>query len=256
MQYLPLPLEPHIDVEEFDPAIFDNMPIVRRRKRKSRSSKPKPDYLDCVCAFDIEATNIHEIKQAVMYIWQFQIEDKLTVFGRTWESFFQMLRDIDRRMKDNVKLCIYIHNLSYEFVFFESWYPFQIDEVFALQRRKVARCDMYNHIEFRCSYIHSNMSLREYTRKMNVKHKKLDDYDYDLPLYPWSSLTVEQLRYCQNDVLGLCEAIRKEMEQEHDTLITIPLTSTGYVRRDCKKAMHSINYHYAQPFFRPSPCTA
>ena len=250
MEYLPLPLESHIDVEEFDPAIFDNMPVLRR-KRSKKVTKPKPDYLDCVCAFDIETTNLHDIKQSVMYIWQFQIDDRVTVFGRTWEQFFDMLRTIDRRMKDNVKLCIYVHNLSFEFVFFESFYPFSIDEVFALQRRKIARCDMWEHIEFRCSYIHSNMSLREYTRKLNVRHIKLDDFDYNIPLFPWSALTIEQLRYCQNDVLGLCEAIRKEMEQEHDTLITIPLTSTGYVRRDCKKAMREVNFNYARPFFPP-----
>ena len=255
MEYLPLPLEPHIDVEEFDPAIFDSMPVLRR-KRSKQATKPKPDYLDCVCAFDIETTNLHDIKQSVMYIWQFQIDDRVTVFGRTWEQFFDMLRTIDRRMKDNVKLCIYVHNLSFEFVFFESFYPFTIDEVFALQRRKIARCDMWNHIEFRCSYIHSNMSLREYTRKLNVRHIKLDDFDYNIPLFPWSALTIEQLRYCQNDVIGLCEAIRKEMEQEHDTLITIPLTSTGYVRRDCKKAMRELNYKYAHPFFHRYPSTS
>ena len=41
---------------------------------------------------------------------------------------------------------------------------------------------------------------------------------------------------------GLVEALKKEMEVDGDTLITIPLTSTGYVRRDAKRAMKQISH--------------
>ena len=33
-----------------------------------------------------------------------------------------------------------------------------------------------------------------HSRRYKVKHIKLDDYDYRIPLYPWSDLTVEQIR--------------------------------------------------------------
>ena len=250
MNYLPLPLEPWVAVEDFNPAIFRHYPRLKRRRTKNGK---KPDILDCVCAFDIEATNIPEIEQAVMYIWQFQIDEELTVFGRTWESFAKMMQEIVEVIPEDTQLVVFIHNLSYEYSYLKSIYHFKIEDVFAVQRRKVVRCTMYDKIEFRCSYKQTNMSLAEFTRKMKVKHRKLADYDYDIPMYPWTELTIEQLRYCQNDVLGLVEAIRAEMQQEGDNLITIPLTSTGYVRRECKKVMKdNLGYNYAKPFF-PSP---
>lgn len=247
--HLPAPMEKWLDVLDFDPGIMINYPVLHRRKSKN----PKPDLLDCVCAFDIETTNIDSIEQAVMYIWQFQIDEDLTVFGRTWEEFLNMLQAIAEVLPANCNLVIYVHNLQFEFSFLKGVYDFKKEEVFAIQRRKVLRCDMFGRFEFRCSYLLSNMSLKDFTRKWKVKHQKLNDYDYGIPLYPWSDMTIEQLRYCQNDVLGLVEAVRAAMIADKDTLISIPLTSTGYVRRECKKVVFdNLGYRYAEPYF-PGP---
>lgn len=247
---LPLALENYQWEEDFDAGLLHTFPVLERKKTKHGK---RPDILDCVCAFDIEATNIDTVEQAVMYIWQFQIEKEVTVFGRSWEEFDDLLRKICKALPDGCNLVVYVHNLSYEFSYLKGIYDFKPEEVFAIQRRKVARCDMYDRIEFRCSYRLSNMSLRDFTRKYQVKHKKLDDYDYDIPLYPWTDLTVEQLRYCQNDVLGLCEAVRTLLLWEHDTLISVPLTSTGFVRRECKKILRdNLGYTWAKKYF-PSP---
>jgi len=88
------------------------------------------------------------------------------------------------------------------------------------------------------------MSLAEYTKKMGVEHVKLSgaDFDYRETRYPWTPLTDEQIAYCIHDVRGLVEALKKEMEVDGDTLITIPLTSTGYVRRDAKRAMKQVSH--------------
>ena len=249
-ELLPLPLAPYVWADDFDPGVLHTFPVLHKRRTKHGK---KPDLLDCVCAFDIESTNIDEIEQAVMYIWQLQIDSELTVFGRSWEEFDQVIRKMIKALPDGCNLCLFVHNLSYEFSFLKSIYEFKPEEVFAVQRRKVVRCDMYDRIEIRCSYRLSNMSLRDFTRRYQVKHQKLDDYDYNIPLYPWSDLTVEQLRYCQNDVLGLVEAVRAMLIWEHDTLLTLPLTSTGFVRRECKKILQeNLGYTWARKFF-PSP---
>ena len=87
------------------------------------------------------------------------------------------------------------------------------------------------------------MSLAEYTHKMGVTHGKIiNEFDYTKQRYPWTELTEREKEYCINDVVGLVEAIHKEMEIDNDSLYTIPLTSTGYVRRDAKKAMKGWNY--------------
>lgn len=250
MLYLPLPLEPFIDVKDFNAGIFYQYSVIRRARQTKRT---RPEYLDCTCAFDIESTNIQDIQQAVMYVWQFQISTDLTVFGRTWDEFIWMLQQILPVLKTNVWLVVYVHNLSYEFSFLKGIYDFREDEVFCLSRRKVLKCTMYDKIEFRCSYKLSNSSLKDFTRKYKVKHLKLLDFDYDVQRYPWTLLTVEELRYCQNDVLGLVEAVNALMLSEKDNLMTIPMTSTGYVRRECKKVMaEGVGYRYAEPFY-PDP---
>lgn len=253
MQYLPLPLENWIDVKDFNADCFINYPVLHRRKSSKRTTE-KFDILDCCCAFDIESYNRDDLRQSIMYIWQFQIDYDVTVFGRTWEEFFTMLRAIVDHLPKKTTLIVFVHNLSYEFQFLKAFYDFDIMEVFATDRRKVLYCTMFEkRIEFRCSYRLSNMSLKDFTRKFHVKHSKLTDFDYDVPRYWFSVLTIEEMRYCQNDVLGLVEAVRALLVSEDETLLSVPLTSTGFIRKQLKKIVYeNLGYNYAQPFF-PSP---
>ena len=125
-------------------------------------------------------------------------------------------------------------------------YSFLPDDVFAVASRKVVKADMWGCFEFRCSYKLTNMSLKQFTSKMKVQHQKLsgEEFDYSVKRYPWTELTDEELEYCINDVLGLVEAINALMERDEDTLQTIPLTSTGYVRRNAKRAMKDGSVHH------------
>lgn len=213
------------------------------RPSGGQKRRSKAVYKDIITAFDIETSVIPEINQAVMYVWQMHFDGIGTVFGRTWNDFKRLIWNITKDMKKDQMLVVYVHNLSYEFQFLRGIYDFTPDEVFAIESRRIMKCSMFNKIEFRCSYIHSNMSLGLYTEKMNVEHKKLDgdDFDYSIARYWFTPLTSEELDYCRNDVLGLVEALKVEMEMDGDNLYTIPLTSTGYVRRDVKNSMESIN---------------
>lgn len=216
-----------------------------KRKRGNNGGKSKRDLKDLVCAFDIETSNIPNIDQASMYIWQLQVDDLGTIIGRTWDEYRQLLARVCDLLGENESIVFYVHNLSFEFQFLRGIYPFQPDEVFCMDSRKILYCSMFDgKILYRCSYIHSNMSLAEYTKKMGVEHVKLSgaDFDYRETRYPWTPLTDEQIAYCIHDVRGLVEALKKEMEVDGDTLITIPLTSTGYVRRDAKRAMKQVSH--------------
>ena len=125
-------------------------------------------------------------------------------------------------------------------------YTFFPDDVFAVASRKVVKADMWGCFEFRCSYKLTNMSLKQFTSKMMVEHQKLsgDEFDYGVKRYPWTELTDEELEYCINDVLGLVEAVNALMARDGDTLQTIPLTSTGYVRRNAKRALKDGSVHH------------
>ena len=78
------------------------------------------------------------------------------------------------------------------------------------------------------------MGVKSYKLKMNYKKRR----------YWYTDLTPKELAYCINDVRGLVQAIEKEMQRDNDNLYTIPLTSTGYARRDAKKAMHGVSQSF------------
>lgn len=231
--------------EQFPLEWLYNRPLVKRKQGNQRTKK-RLKYKDIITAFDIETTRLADIEQSVMYVWQWQFDEDYTVVGRTWEQFAAFQRKIAKILDDSV-LVVFVHNLSYEFQFLRGIYKFNTDEVFAIKSRKVLKCNMHGCFEFRCSYIHSNMNLDTYTKKMGVKHKKLTGtFDYEKIRYPWTELSSDELAYCIHDVQGLVEAIKIEMEHDGDNLYTFPLTSTGYVRRDAKKAMSNVSFSFVR----------
>lgn len=225
-----------IKADDFNVEMLAELPIIVRKKKKNSRK-----YLDIVTAFDIETTRLQNIEQSVMYIWQFQVGKDITIVGRYWSEYFDLLQRIAEYIKDVAYLVIYVHNLSYEFQFLKGLYAFGSDEVFATEPRKVLKCEMFECIEYRCSYMLTNLSLDKFLKKYNVENKKLT-YDYSKIRYPWSSLSANELEYCINDVKGLVQALYKQLEHDGDDLATIPLTSTGYVRRDIKLGMRGYNH--------------
>ena len=229
---------------DFIPAkFFKDIPLVKNRR--GNPGKKIRHYVGITTAFDIETTIIPGTEQAVMYIWQWSFGEDTVVIGRTWDEFTRLQHQILQALPEGTWLVVYVHNLSYEFQYLKGIYSFIENEVFAVGSRKVVKCDMMQKFEFRCSYKLTNMSLGEFTSKMNVKHQKLsgDEFDYSKIRYPWTDLTDRELEYCYNDVVGLVEAVNALMARDGDTLSTVPMTSTGYVRREAKKAMRAGSHH-------------
>lgn len=234
------------DINTFDYSIISNAAIQKRRKGNQGTRNTKRIYKDLYCAFDIETTNDYSIEQAYMYIWQFQIEDQ-TIIGRSWIEFREFLFNIRMHLKDHEYLMIYVHNLSFEFSFLKGIYNFDMTEVFAIESRKILKCTMHDHFEFRCSYLLTNMSLAAFTDKMNVTRKLSGtEFNYNKIRYPWTELTDAELQYCITDVKALVEALKVYFSIENDNFYSIPYTSTGFVRRDVKAAMRHFNKYELQ----------
>lgn len=220
----------------------------------------KPDMpggrylINAVSAFDIETSRIDlpippgavQNSHSFMYVWQFQFND-FTVMGRTWEEASGLFRALaaacekrgdTEKMPHPPRLIIWVHNLAYEWQFLQGVFEFKNDDVFFRDSRKPIYCRLFDVLEFRCSYIQTNMSLAHLTKQLGVKEKLSGQkYDYDKIRYPWTELTDYEKEYCIRDVKSLVQCMRKRMDRDGDTLQTIPYTSTGYVRRDCKKAL-------------------
>lgn len=208
-------------------------------RRRSGASR----YANVLATFDIETTNMREIKQSFMWHWQACIEGNVIV-GRTWEEFSEFLEKIHESLPEGLCFVWYVHNLAFEFQFLRAIHHFDerplrpgVDsEVFCVTGRKVVRALIGDRFEFRCSYFLTNMSLREFLKKMNIEHQKTE-MDYDAIRYPWSDVSDEDLAYCIADVLGLYEALKVMLAADHHTLASVPMSSTGYVRADFKRAM-------------------
>lgn len=228
-----------------------------KRKQGNNSTKTRKEILDILCAWDIETSRVEGLEESVCYQWQLQCGfDYPTIRGRELWEFRSLMDKFAEVIPKGKTLYIYVHNLSYEFHFLRSVYPeLEEQDVFSLKPRFPVKVKLYNgKIELRCSYILTNMSLAEWTKKMDVEHKKLsgDEFDYDAIRYPWTELTEEQLEYCRNDVLGLVEALKVQLDINGDSLSGIPLTSTGYIRRSVKRVIKNWSYAAMQSV-QPTP---
>lgn len=222
---------PVYDINTFPYTWFYDLPLLAHGKGETRYTK-RIDYIKAICSFDIETTAIDDLKQSICYIWQFAINE-MVVIGRNLQEFKLFLDKLMKYSDSRTRLLIYIHNLSYEFHHLREILDFE--NVFSTARRKPIKAN-YRQVEFRCSYILTNMGLDAFLKKMRVENLKTT-MDYRRKRYPWSKINAKDTQYCLHDVIGLNQAIKKLLDQEGDTLYTIPLTSTGYTRRDVKSVM-------------------
>lgn len=227
---------------------IEELPMLGKLLSCKDSQKRNVNYLNIPCAFDIETTNIYQkdsegnilkdpYPYAFMYHWQFCLDD-CVCFGRTWPEFMRLLSELEKRMNlsFNNRLVIYVHNLPFEWAFMNRFINYE--DGFFREERKPLKILTSEGIEFRCSYALSNMSLNKFCQnEEGVKHYKLsgEDFDYGKIRTPETKLTEAEEAYCYNDVRGLCECIESRLK--HDTLSTIPMTSTGYVRRDLRASV-------------------
>lgn len=208
------------------------LPCPRKRAHPKAHEKT---YANIIATFDIETTMLDDIKQGVMWHWQACVDGMVCV-GRTWEEYKTFLTGIDANLPQGLCFVQYAHNLSFEWQHLRAIHDFKEDEVFCVTGRKVVKANIGDRFEYRCSFFLTNMSLREFLEKYNVEHKKTE-LDYRKIRYPWTEITAEELEYCVADVLGLYEALKKMLALDGHTLQTVPMSSTGYVREDFKRAM-------------------
>ena len=233
-----------VDIKHFDYNILDSIKNATR-PRGNQATTNRKKYKDVVCAFDIETTTIDN-DNAIMYVWQFQVGNHCTVIGRTWPEFIKFIKTLKYRGGGSWIVC-YVHNLSFEFSFLKGIYQFNEEEVFCLAGRKILKCEMFDFLELRCSYYQNNTNLDTMAKQWGKTRKESGSrFNYKKVRYPWTRLTRKERKYIQADVVALVQAIEGKMEYFNDSLYTIPLTATGYVRRDVKRLMKKYNYHQLQ----------
>ena len=239
---------PVFDYKNFPFQIFKNAPICFKHGK----TIDKVGYYDLAISFDIETTTIANTDKpfAFMYQWQYCIEDYVFM-GKTWSEFMEFNELLSQVLGLEItnyngilqgrSIVCYIFNLSFEFTFAYEFMGELVNPLFT---------DIYaplvvptaHGITYKCAYRLTNKSLEAFTK--DVPHHKLaGELDYQVirtPVYndPKNGLTDLELAYCYNDVKGLSEALRKRFDNDSKyNIATIPTTSTGYVRKDCRRSM-------------------
>lgn len=229
---------------------YDKIEFTAAKRRPNERGKHR--YAAELCAFDIETTRLVDVEQSFMYVWQFSLDNRMVIMGRTWGQFLHMLQELKRRA-GSLRVLVYVHNLSFEGQFLAGIYPFRNDEVFAIESRRLLRLEMYGTFDFRCAYKLFNLSLEAVTKKYNCQYRKRSgaDFDYSIVRTPATPLTHKELLYCVYDVMGLVEAVRAQMAANDDSVYSQPYTQTGYVRRQAKREMRPERYkiYYQFPDF-------
>ena len=207
--------------------------------------KKKPKYIVYTFAtFDIETTTIDngtDTPYGFMYHWQMDVGGYV-VTGRRWEEWVEfMLKLVEIFGTDKTRnFVVYIHNEAFEFQFIRDFLNAHFGgfRVFATQRRKPIYVTTGNGIQFRCSYKLTNMSLEKAVQnELGVVHcKAAGDLDYRIIRTADTPLDDTEYGYCVSDVVSLYELIERRLINERDNLESIPMTSTGYVRRDCRNS--------------------
>lgn len=217
-------------------------------------------YDDNIYTFDIETISLFKInntwqpfdynkssefystiqKAAVPYIWQFGINDTV-YYGREFSDF----TDILYKLSDPaVMKFIYIHNAAYEMQFMIDLFQDNEWTITNMCARNIHQPIQYTikelNITIRCSYMLTNLKLEQAAKKYTNVEKATGDLDYNIMHSPKSTLTEQELHYCEMDIITLYEII-KHFREEYKHIYSIPLTQTGEVRKAIRK---NVDYWY------------
>lgn len=211
----------------------------------------KNNYNLAPCGFDIETTQYDEL--AFMYHWQLSLGDDV-VLGRTWDELQTLYQFIVKafRPSEKHKLLILVHNFSFEWQFIKKRFKWLEKKngdssVFALSERKVCYAITEDYVEFRDTYILTNMSLKKLAATY-CKTQKLEggkDLDYSKLRNSKTTLSESEKLYCINDVVILKEFAEYCFKRWDGNT---PLTKTSIVRGDIKTSFKAQPKEYRDEY--------
>lgn len=198
-------------------------------------------------ALDTETSHNHDPEHPVgwIYQWCFAIGCDVVV-GRTPRQLMEALDKVGAHAEatGKRKIICYVHNLSYDLCYLRPFllehFPDCTPKMLAIQNHKYISFSIA-WLEFRCSYKLSNKSLEKWGNDLGTVHRKLvGAIDYETIHTQQEELDLAtDWAYQVEDVLTLQECIYKTFELYHDKTTSVPLTSTGYVRREVRRHYRS-----------------
>lgn len=225
-------------IETTEAFTFKNLKLLRKGK-----GPHKKHYIQQPAFLDTETSWNHDNDNPIGWIYQYALEfNNEMVIGQdpiTLCEHLKQMKEYYNLTKEDNHIVIYIHNASYDYTYLYQFLRgyFGNPELLALKAHKILIAD-FDGLEIRCSYLLSNMSLAQWGKKLgNTITKMVGAIDYNEIHYQDEELSITDWEYMVNDVLTMKECVYREMQFYEDTITSIPLTSTGYVRRDSRRAI-------------------
>lgn len=216
----------------------DNLPAFLSAVGTLELCGGKIKYYNVPASFDIETTSFRfgEMPCGTMYCFSFCLNGAV-YFGRTYNDLLLLTDTLTDyfNLSDTRRLRVYDRNLGFEFQFIRHWFNF-ID-VFARQPREPMRARTDSGIEFSCSQVLTNQSLKATAKDLiEYKIEKLSgELDYRQLRHSETPMTEREIQYSLNDVLIDASLINDRIKSDGN-IARIPLTATGYTRRLCRNA--------------------
>lgn len=207
-----------------------------------------------------------------------------TFFGRKWDDYYDFLLALSSEIrraevfggtgvnanpndymvaaavKRNVKTFTYIHNLGFEFQHLLNLFDNDFTKRYRSQKTKpvfarTPRSPMKAYInfnkvkiEYRDTLCLVGKKLDTWCKDENLPVKKLTalpDRYYDAIRTPETPLTPLEMDYSEQDVVSMVYGVQKYRDK-YETLENIPLTKTGEVRRDVRKAVCDVDKAWSE----------
>lgn len=210
------------------------------KQMRKRSGKERTTYMYTPLFLDTETSHNHNKDFPITWIYQWAFEfDGLCVAGRTPSQLIDVFKKLKKtyQLDDTHRILCYIHNASYDLTYLMPYIEeaFGRGKILAIKSHKILSFTVAG-FEFRCSYMLSNRSLKAWGEYTNAEViKAVDTISYNEIRYQDTILNTDDWFYMINDIYAMKYAYNGMLEMFDDDITTIPLTNTGYIRRDMRK---------------------
>ena len=210
-------------------------------------------YLEEAIYLDTETSKIVDEQKKQAFGWIYQWAFHFAGFDCCGRYPAELVEDLQRAVKpsldavktasgDDAKVIIFVHNLSYDIQYIKNWlfdvFGTTTDSGFTILAVGPHKFITFSigPFEFRCTYKLSNRSLDKWGKDLGIEHaKKTGMIDYQKVRYQDDELTLEDWLYQLYDIWALRDCVQKQLKIYGDNLATLPLTSTGYIRREARR---------------------
>lgn len=176
--------------------------------------------------------------------WVYQWAAKLSslyVYGRRPSEIIDFMTRVAEHynLSAEKKIILYIHNASYDLQYLKLFLR-QYDptaDFLAIDSHSIIQCDVLG-FKIICSYKLTNMSLAALSENYSETYDKaVGEIDYNIIRYQDDELTASDWFYMFSDVASQDDGIQGYLKmQGYRYAFKAPITSTGFVRANCRKA--------------------